>query len=639
VESDELKTARLYSLISIALIIFTGLLVYSNSFGLGWHYDDEPNILYNPAIKDIHNLKAIWGFDTSRFLSVFSIALNYHFGGVLVFGYHVVNLIIHITAACLVWLMVSLFFQTPVLKNFNNKSALIILPLFAGLIFAAHPVQTQAVTYIVQRAASLAGMFYIAAVVFYLKYKLSAEGSAGRKVYYLMTLVTCVMAMFSKEISFTLPFMLLAVEFFFFSGEGKFSFVKFIPFLLTLFIIPFVVLYLHPSAMKETAEASGRISSLTYLMTQFRVITTYIRIYFFPVNLNLDYDFPLSKSFFEVSTLLSFLFLVIIVAGAAFLFKKHRVVSFGILWFFLTLAVESSVWPIKDVTYEHRLYLPLAGLTVSVLFGLYELFTAKNIKYFIALFTVLIIAAGWGAYQRNFVWESEMTLWTDVMQKSPAKYRAYINRGLAHLRRFALDKAMADFQKGLTLDPNNSVAYCNMGAIYGLREENEAALECFNKSIILNPKYEEAYNNRGSLLYRMGKIDAAFADLNTAIKIKPGSTAGYNNRGTLYFMLGRYDEALKDYITALQIDPLAKDILKNAGLAFDKKNERLKAIDYYNKSLEIDPNNLAALFNRAVDLYYMNKTDLAKKDIARMKMLGVDASADFETVLKSLNLK
>lgn len=635
-ENERNKNQLLLNLIAVSLIVLTGLIIYSNTFGCGWHYDDEPNIINNLAIKDIHNLKAISSYDPSRFVTIFSLAVNWHIGGQKIIGYHVVNIFIHIIAAISAWWLSLLLLKTPPLKNKDYKNGAFFFPLFVGLIFVAHPVQTQAVTYIIQRAASLAALFYTASVAFYIKYKISQK---YRGAFYSLSLISCLLGMFSKELVFTLPFMLAAVEFFFFKEEGKFSFKPLIPFLFTLLIIPFIVLFVHNTAMKETAEASGKISSFTYLLTQFQVIVTYLRLYILPINLNLDYDFPVAKSFFELKTILSFLFLLAIAAGGVLLYKKQRLISFGIFWFFLTLAVESSIWPIKDVIYEHRLYLPLTGLSIILLSLMYEFLNGKNLKYLIILNSVIVIVFSWMAYQRNFVWENEITLWTDVINKSPNKYRGYINRGFDNLKHFALDKAMVDLEKGLSLDPNNAIAYCNIGAVYGFKEDREKAVECFSKAIQLDPKYEEAYNNRGSTYFQLGQYDAAIADFNTAIKIKPKSPTGYNNRGTLAFMLGKYDEALKDYYAALSIDYQSRDILKNIGLVYSKKGEYEKALEYYNRSLEISPDNPFVLFNRALVYYIIKKPELAKKDIQQMKAMGIEsAESDFDGMIKSLNL-
>ena len=158
-----------------------------------------------------------------------------------------------------------------------------------------------------------------------------------------------------------------------------------IPFLLTLFIIPVTMLFTHNQSidsheMHSAIEGSADISSMHYLLTQFRVMVTYIRLLFLPLNQNLDYDYPISKSLFELPALISFLFLITILFFAKRLFSKYRLVSFSIFWFFLTLLPESSLFPIKDVIFEHRLYLPLVGYSMFLVSGVYYLFRKESLS-------------------------------------------------------------------------------------------------------------------------------------------------------------------------------------------------------------------------------------------------------------------
>jgi len=631
------ENEALKNLVAVCLVIFAGVLVYSNSFSLGWHFDDEPNIINNPAIRDIFNLKAIWHYDPARFVTAWLIALNYHWGHVIVFGYHIVNMVIHLTAAVFVWWFVRLLFSTPQLKHIEDEKVKFLLPFFAAMIFTVHPVQTQAVTYIIQRATSLAALFYTASIAFYIKYRLERNSGVKKYVFYAAAFMACLLGMFSKETVFTLPLMLCAIEFFFFKDSIKKTALPLVPFLLTLAIIPIVVLFAHPSAMKETNEASGAISSFTYLMTQFRVIVTYIRLFVFPAWLNLDYDFPISKSFFELRTIISFIFLLCIAASSVLLYKKHRLASFGIFWFFLTLAVESSVWPIKDVIYEHRMYLPLLGCLLVYLALTYNLFARfKMVNVYVILNSVIILIFAIAAYQRNFVWDNELSLWSDVIQKSPAKYRPYVNRGLARLRRFDLDNAMIDFRKALTLDSTNAIAYCNIGVIYGMEEVRDSAMMFFNKALQYDRYYEEALNNRGNLFYLKKQYDRAMNDFNIATLIKPYSPNAFNNRGTLYFIQGNYKRALMDFGTALKNDPASKEILKNIGLTYDKLGDHYTAISFYNKALALDSGYPDALFNRAIDYYILRKFDLSERDLNVMRKLKYNPDPDFKERIKSI---
>src|SRR3990167_7117322 len=375
VEEGSSSFLKRYSfLISLSLITITAFLIYSNTFASPFHFDDEHNIVENYKLRDLSNF---WPPSGSRYVGVLSFALNYHFGGLNVFGYHLVNIIIHIINGLLIWWLIILTFKTPVMQVYVGQGLSPALTpdriirglkadlpyltaLTASLIFVSHPIQTQAVTYIVQRFASLATLFYI------------------------LSLVSAILAMKTKEISLTLPFVIILYEVMFFAPtKQNYGFAKrllyLIPVTLTAFIIPLSLIGTDRPVgdmigeLREAAQETEEISRDVYLLTQFRVIVTYIRLLFLPINQNLDYDYPLSHSLFEPQTFVSFLFLSAIFVFAVYLFIRSRrtdnahglLISFGILWFFITLSVESSIIPIRDVIFEHRLYLPSVGIVIA----------------------------------------------------------------------------------------------------------------------------------------------------------------------------------------------------------------------------------------------------------------------------------
>jgi hypothetical protein len=257
--------------------------------------------------------------------------------------------------------------------------------LFAALLFAVHPIQTQAVTYIVQRFASLAALFYLFALVTYIKFRLISlqtpilEGqhhrpgiSVKRYALYAVSLISVILAMKTKEFAFTLPVVMAICEFMFFKETLKRRMLYLAPIILTMVIIPPSLSDTSGSlseiggideAAAEISGARDKISRWDYLNTQFRVIVTYIRLLFLPISQNLDYDYPIYRSFFSPAVILSFMFLLLLFGIGIYLFYISRIThcalritAFGIFWFFVTLSVESSVIPIDAL--EHRVYLP-----------------------------------------------------------------------------------------------------------------------------------------------------------------------------------------------------------------------------------------------------------------------------------------
>jgi len=382
-----------YIIVSLLVIIILGTIIYSNTFDASWHFDDHTAILENYSIRNLEETALRIG--ASRWIGFTSFALNYHFGKLDVFGYHLVNIVIHLICAILVYSLVLLTLKTPYLKDSSISRYTASLSLASALIFVAHPIQTQAVTYIVQRFTSLATLFYLLSLVLFIKARLQnlrgAKFSPSHLGFYLGSLLAAFLAMKTKEITITLPAIILLYEFCFFSPSLR-ALARKLPYLtlllLTFFIIPFsrygvglfgisggtfIGIAEVGDVIGDATQETTAISRADYLLTQFNVITTYIRLLFFPVNQNLDYDYPVSRTLFEFPTFLSFLFLASVVAFGRWMFKKSRLISFGIFWFFITLSVESSIIPIRDVIFEHRVYLPSVGFVIFLTAAVHQM--------------------------------------------------------------------------------------------------------------------------------------------------------------------------------------------------------------------------------------------------------------------------
>jgi len=365
-------SSLLHHLIAIGLIVGVAFLVYSNSFSVPFQFDDRPNITQNPNIQikvltwDRVGLLIKYTYrETIRLFSYLTLALNYYFGEFNVFGYHLVNFFIHVFAGIFLYCFLILTFNLPSLKE---KYAAISykVALFTSLIFIAHPVQTQSVTYIVQRMTSLAGMFYLLAFVFFIKGRL-AEGKA-RVFYFGGAVLSYLLGVFSKENAAILPFFIALYEFFFFrdldlSPKGKKILFVLMGALLVLGAFGFLLWGKRYIQVTIEGYQYRAFTMSERVLTQFRVVLYYLTllIYPHPSRLNLDYDFPISKSILDPATTLVSIFVVVGLIGySLWIAKKRPVLSFCILWYFGNLVIESSIFPLEMV-FEHRLYLPSIG--------------------------------------------------------------------------------------------------------------------------------------------------------------------------------------------------------------------------------------------------------------------------------------
>ncbi|MDD4954838.1 MAG: hypothetical protein PHP17_02225, partial [Candidatus Omnitrophica bacterium] len=424
-----------YKILCLSLLVLLGALIYSNSFYNPFCFDDGLYITGNPAIRNIANLRAVWNYFPSRFITFVTFALNYRFNAFSVFGYHLVNLIIHLSCAMLVFWLANLILSAPLMQK--DKIAAFARPFafFAALLFLSHPIQTEAVVYIWQRSTLLVALFYLLSLCLYIKARLLQinNNASKAKVFYIFSLFSALISMFSKENSVTLPVMIILCEFYFLKKPGRIRLKPVLPFLALLPVVPAMLFFAKPETFSDIERLfyNPADTGFYYFITQLRVFITYLRLVFVPVSQNIDYDYPFMKSIFQPQVFLSLLVVIIILFVAFKLYKKYRLLSFAIIWFFVALFPESSIVPLKDIIFEHRLYLPLAAFSIFFVAALCYLFRENKTKLLISMLSIIIAVYSFMAHQRNKIWQDEVTLWTDAIHKSPNKPRVYNNRGSA----------------------------------------------------------------------------------------------------------------------------------------------------------------------------------------------------------------
>jgi tetratricopeptide (TPR) repeat protein len=583
-------------LLGIGIILLLGFIIYSNSFDCSFHFDDEHSIVENLEIRDITDINTLWNINHTRFIPNLTFALNYHFGELNVKGYHIFNLLIHLINACLVYWLTFLICSSPALKHHTALKDKKTFALITALLFISHPLATQSVTYIVQRLASIAAMFYFLSLALYMKGRLIDKKNRSRYLLFAGALISAILAMLSKENAFTLPFAILLFEFTLFRKKVQTnkilnyknvillsSFLIFIAFV--LFTFSFSVFEPIPIELGNTYA----VTPFNYLYTQFSVIVKYIQLLILPINQNLDYDFPLSNSLFELRTILSLSALLIIMGLAIFLFKKHRIISLGIFWFFLTLSIESSIIPISDLIFEHRTYLPSFGFFIILSYCLFGLLSKKykSASYFIL--AVIILSNSWLTYNRNKVWKNDLTLWNDVISKSPNKARPYGTRGdyFQDIKKY--DEALADYSNALKINPSYSTAYHNRATVYKQLGQLDNAINDYTQAINIDSSYMLAFYNRGNAKLQQEKFNQAIDDFSEAIRLSPDFKVAYYARSYAYWKIQDYNEVIDDCSKAISIDPNYSQAFHLRGIAYMNLGRLNEAIADYEQALSIEP--------------------------------------------------
>ena len=589
-----------------ALIFLVGFLAYANTFTVPFQFDDDAYIVNNPIIRTFHYFLApseITGLTErtptavppalryafmTRMLGYFTFAVNYHLHGLDVIGYHAANLAIHLLNGIFVFLILRTTLKSVRFTDAHG-GAVNDEEFFAGsiaMLFVSHPIQTQAVTYISQRFASLAAFFYLLSFLLYLR---SSRSPAGRwrTAAYGGALVSAVAAMLTKEFTITLPFMLALYDMTFLPGSIRDRIRRLAPFAATLAIIPALV-FIQQGTLRDldstmrtiTAADSSNIPRGHYLLTQFRVVALYLRLLFVPVGQNIDHDVPVYTSLFEPAVLFSFL-LLLLFGAALWLYvvskrkPEHpelRLAAFGIIWFFITLSVESSIIPLGELAAEYRLYLPSIGISMAVVsLGLYAArkFSLQPPLLY-AVCALVVVAFSAATFLRNNVWTSEITLWADAASKSPARVRPHQNLGMYYGMQGRLEDAKSELITALALAPADFELHNNLGVLYKRMGAFDDAVREYSLALKLSPGDVMARYNLGNVYLAQGKITEAIREYETTMKLIPDYDEAHNNLGIAYQKNGQFDAAIREFSRALQLNPQNEHARKNLEAAIRK---------------------------------------------------------------------
>ena len=593
-------------LISILALLAFGLIAYSNSFTAAFQYDDFLHILRNEALLDLTDLSRIFNYTRERFLPYLSLAINYRISKFDPIGYHIFNFFIHYIATIFLYFLFIEILDGPAMQGLEPGLSKRVGAFLAAGIFFLHPLQTESVTYVIQRAESMAGMFYLATLFFYVK----ARRAGTRNVllgYSILVGITAVCAVFSKETAVTLPVMIVVFEIFFFNTSIKELLRKKLILVVLVPAAAILVFKLKPLIRSDFFYDPGPGMGFTrkqYLLTQFCVLLTYLRLFFWPAGQNIDWDYPLATNFFALQTFSSFLFLLTLLILAFFAYRRLRLLSLGIIAFFITLAPTSSIIPLRDVIFEHRMYLAVAFLAMGCVhifsFGLKrirEISSRAQIIVPVCSVIILLLLSGL-TYARNKVWLSELSLWADAVRKSPNKARVHSNygRGLYSLRNKATERVKREFETAIRLSPGWAKPYHNLAICYFQEADYRQAVAWDLEAVKREPHYKEAIYQLGRSYRKLNQWDNARLYLERLIALSPGSAfaQGYIDLLDVYLAMGSRDQALHLVREMVQMPDGLMPLDYYRGLAFYKLEDMSKAKFYFVKQTEQETGRLSS---------------------------------------------
>ena len=649
--------------IVIALISF---FVYYNALNNDFAFDDESVVQNNVSIQNLSNIpkfftaeegfhKVIGRYYRPVVSSLY--AIDYALWGMNPFGFHLTNVIIHVIATLLLLIVL--------LKLFSNYKNGLLAALIGSLIFAVHPIHTEAVTWVSGRTDSLTSLFFLLSFLLYVKY--SDEGKS--KFYLVFSLLAYFVGLLSKEMIVTMPVLLFLYDFLFKKRDINWFKQNLLPYILfvSVTIIFIIIRYI---ALKDVVDRTTYMyfygeDTSTVFYTMLKTVPVYFKLLIFPVNLLYHYNgvLPDSHSISDIKVILSGIFVIALLLVSVLLYKKYSELSFAILFFFVSLLPVMNIIPTMNFIAERFLYLSSIALSVLISFALVRFINDKNRNIVIVFLLMIVVVFGYLTVKRNFDWKNNETLYMTADGKDGSVL--LVNAGNMYANKKNYDEAEKRYRRAIEIRDNSVLAHHNLGLIFLLKGNLDSAEIKFKKGISIDSLAPDGYFQLSNIYQQKGRIPEAIAALEKLQKVVPNyreskgilemlkSNPGINtenipgelnNRQALlekrsfqYYQEGKFEDAIKDLSDAIKLNPAAQSgYYNNMAMCFLGLNKNEKARECFNKAIEFDSKNVNA-YGGLADMYLKeNKSDKAKEIYEKILSINPqDQNAKYK--LDSLN--
>jgi tetratricopeptide (TPR) repeat protein len=627
---DHPKLYHFHLIVFCALIII-GTALYASTLSAPFLFDDTHNILESTWLKTPQKFfnhyfhKAT--FYKHRLIPFSTFALNWHLNQDDSFGYHLVNLAIHIFNSLLIYLITLKLlaiqpgergqtrFAFLKLQAINYRER-ILLSSAVALLFLCHPIQTNVVIYIVQRIESLMAFFYLVSFYLFITAVQTSNNKLKKTASAIGCGVTFLLAVWSKEAAITFPLIAMVYYWTFVPHQGRIA-----PRKVALIIIAgggiigLAAYALFTSGVHTVfPHWSGPHATFSWgikenLYTQANVILQYIKLLLIPLpgSLTIDHYFPVYTSIAQFPTYIAVFLNALVILFAVLKARQFPHLCFCILWWFIVLVPSSSIWPIWDIMVEYRVYLPGFGFYLLLTLCIHRIVAhfAQDRRGAIVnrgtitgvIFSLIVLLYVWGTYQRSSVWKDPLSLWMDAVQKAPTKARPHNNLGEQYSKMGRFDDAIAEYEKALNILPAFETARNNLGTAYTEKGMLDEAIQEYKKAIGLNPGYVKAFYNLGVAYLRAGKLDDAIAAYQRVIAINPDYAESHHNLGIAYAQAGKFENAIDSYRRALAIKSNYTRARTDLAMAYMKRGELDIAIAELKKVVANSPDYGEAYFN------------------------------------------
>jgi tetratricopeptide (TPR) repeat protein len=630
--SETTAPLRLLSRLPHALVFLAfcliGLSLYGHTLKAPFYLDDVINIrdrLYAMTALSLNEVTtaAFKGFAARRPLANLSFSINYYLHGLRLPGYHWVNIVIHILNGALLCLFL---FKTLTLPGQRGTCRHPLwVALLSSLLWFVNPVETQAVTYVVQRMTSMATLFFMGAFILYVYGRTSRQKLHGA-LFFLSSFFCWILSAASKEIAFTLPALVIVYEWLFFQDLNRTWLRKSVAWMIGISGSLAAAAYLFygytPVGFFTEVWQPRGFTALERLLTESRVVFFYISLIAFPHpgRLNLNHDFVVSRGLLDpLTTALSIAGLLALLILSVLMLKRYRIIAFCVIWFLANVALEAMAAGI-ELLFEHRVYLPSMLFFLPFVWLLFRLEKPKLVSCL--LLSVVAVFSFW-TYQRNALWNDPVAFWQDAVRKSPAHYRGYANLGISYLHAEAYEAAQVDLEKALTLDPPYPTeVYVNLGLALVEQGQFEAARENLNRALSINENNYVALDLLGTVSRREKNYPEAILWYNRALENNPEFVPSYYNLATLHREMGNAEKAIEALQQAIALRPMSANVYSTLGLLRAEQGNFALAEASLDKALEVDAQNTEALFNLARIYELTTRPGLAAKTYQTLLILA-----------------
>lgn len=576
-------------------LLAAGLLAYANSLGGAFVFDDEGAILENPTIRSLAHPAAVLSPPTGglpvtgRPITNLSFALNYAVHGSSAWGYHVVNGLIHVLAALTLFGVIRRTLEQPRLQARFGAHAPMLAAAIA-LLWVLHPLQTAGVTYISQRAESLASLLVLVALYAFIR---SVHASHPRR-WLTASATACWLGIGTKEIAYAIPVLIAAYDRIFVVSSWRDVWrVRGLYHLVLLGSwLPLAWLILSTENRGGTWAAAAGYSPWEYLRLQCQALVHYLRLVVWPHPLVFDYGRNLAAPPWP-AVLPHALVMIALFAAMVFALRRRPALGWLGLGFFALLAPTSSVVPIADPMFEHRMYLPSAAVLTALAIGAFAR-AGPRCAWGVAPLALLLGAL---TVARNADYASALHLWQDTVEKRPDNSRALVNLGRELMERERYAEALPLFERAHALTPDVPVVVHNLALALDFTGRRAAAITHYRRALELAPENFLARANLANALAAEGDLDAALAEYAIVLREAPGLADAHRGYARVLLRIGRLDEAITHLQRDVALRPRDPEAHFSLGDALARAGRYRDAIPAFREVLRLQPDHVGALNN------------------------------------------